>query len=155
MSNELQTKVIKPGYKTTEFWSMCGVQITAFIVALTSSDTTSIIMSGATAFGSIIAYIWTRHQMKMTIVPLLLIAVLSFPAVVDAQHHHNGGGVRINFGFGFYNNPYYYYQPRPYYYYPVPAPVPAPYTITVDPQRPVYPTLPIYYQNGIYYQVIP
>jgi hypothetical protein len=56
--------VVKPGWQTTEFYAMCGVQLLAFLTALFGTDQTAKITTGITAAAAVITYIVTRYLIK-------------------------------------------------------------------------------------------
>lgn len=54
----------KPGYKTSELYVTCGAQVSAFVVAMSTTDTTAKICTGLIAGISLAGYLYTRYQLK-------------------------------------------------------------------------------------------
>ena len=54
----------KPGWQTSELYAACGAQIAAFVVAMSDTDMTAKIVTGAIAGISLAGYIYTRFALK-------------------------------------------------------------------------------------------
>ena len=94
----METQNPSPGWKTSELYLAAGVQISAFVVALGTSDTTAKIVTGITALAAIIGYFLTRHMLKAaaqapatgkpsstpTLLPFILLALLLTPVMALA-----------------------------------------------------------------------
>jgi hypothetical protein len=56
---------VTPGWKTSELWMTCGVQVSAFVVAMSTDDVVAKIATGLIAAMSVGWYVYSRYKLKV------------------------------------------------------------------------------------------
>ena len=149
----------KAGHKTSEFWLTCGAAITAFAASLSTDDKDKSIAYGIIAAVVVLKYLYGRYQLKMaaqanqndtnnddapkSAPPLALALAAMFLLCLASDADARPWRV--------------YVAPRPIVVLPILPSVPLVRVVVIDPNKPAYPGLPVYIQQGnppVYYQLV-